>query len=352
MNLNAGSKRRVRNAFLWASRGVGLFRLSRRVTRKGLRILCYHGFGDSEETLFRPKLFIRTATFEQRLRTLRSQGYNILGLESALKAMRQGSLPECATVITIDDGFHSTFQRASPLLAKFDFPATVYVTTYYCQHQNPIFRLLVQHVFWKTSKQQLDLPEGLCTFNGCFPLGEARKKDELMWKLNDWGERECSETDRVVLAKGIAELLEVDVSGIVLDRTFHIMSADEVRSLAQKGVDIQLHTHRHRFPAGEDGAREIRDNKAVLEPLVRKQLRHFCYPSGEWNERCWPILQSEAIASATTCERGLNYARTPALALKRFLDSEDVSQLEFDAEVAGYMEILRRIRGWLKHRMS
>src|SRR5579872_7447027 len=157
MNLNAGSKRRVRNAFLWASRGVGLFSLSRRATRKGLRILCYHGFGDNDETLFRPKLFIRTTSFEQRLQTLRSQGFKILGLEAALQAMRQGCLPDFATVITIDDGFYSTYERASQVLAKFQFPATVYVTTYYCQHQNPIFRLLVQYVFWKTVKQELDL---------------------------------------------------------------------------------------------------------------------------------------------------------------------------------------------------
>jgi peptidoglycan/xylan/chitin deacetylase (PgdA/CDA1 family) len=314
-----------------------------------LRILCYHGFGDNDETLFRPKLFIRTTSFEQRLQTLRSQGFKILELEAALQAMRQGCLPDFATVITIDDGFYSTYQRASQVLAKFQFPATVYVTTYYCQHQNPICRLLVQYVFWKTAKQELDLPASLCPFSGCFPLGEAHEKDEIMWKLIDWGERECSEADRFVLAKRIAELLEVDVSEIVRDRTFHIMSADEVRSLAHKGVDIQLHTHRHRFPADENGAQEIRDNKAVLEPLLGNQLRHFCYPSGEWSDRCWPILRSEGIDSATTCERGLNYSHTPALALKRFLDSEDVSQLEFEAEIAGYMEILRRIRRWLRN---
>ncbi len=349
MNLSADPKsRRMKNVLLWVSRRMGLFSLSRRLTRKGLRILCYHGFGDNDETLFRPKLFIRAATFEQRLHTLRSTGFKVLDLQSALQAMRQGTLPEFATVITIDDGFYSTCQRASQLLAQFGFPATVYVTTYYCQHQNPIFRLLVQHMFWKTHKQQLDLPEGICPFSGGFSLREPSQKDKVMWGIIDWGEQRCSEADRVALANHIAELLEVDESDILHNRTLHIMSQDEVRCLAQNGIDIQLHSHRHRFPADETGAREIRDNKAVLEPLVRNQLRHFCYPSGAWGDECWPILRSEGIDSATTCERGLNYPHTPALALKRFLDSEDISKLEFEADMSGYMEILRRIRGWLR----
>jgi hypothetical protein len=202
-------------------------------------------------------------------------------------------------------------------------------------------------MFWKTDKQALNLPEDIWPQSGQLSLHDPSEKDKVMWRIIDFGEKRQNEADRIALAHYIAKGLEFDLSDVLNNRTLHIMSEDEVRQMARNGIDIQLHTHRHQFPPNETGAREIRDNKAVLEPLVSNQLKHFCYPSGAWSAECWPILISEGIDSATTCERGLNDAHTPTLALKRFLDSEDISALEFEAEMAGYIEIFRGIRRWL-----
>jgi peptidoglycan/xylan/chitin deacetylase (PgdA/CDA1 family) len=262
--------------------------------------------------------------------------------------LQKRTLPPYATVITIDDGFSSTCKYAAELLAQFRVPVTIYVTTYYCLHQNAIFRLLVQYMFWKTQRQELSLPEGACSFAGCFSLLDVNDKNTLMWRIIESGEQQGTEDDRVMLTRRLAQLLEVDIAGVVQNRVFHIMSRDELKSLLLKGIDIQLHTHRHQFPPNECGTREIEDNRTVLEPLVGKPLRHFCYPSGMWSRKCWDILARAGIESATTCERGLNYISTPRLALKRFLDSEDFSQVEFEAEITGYLEMLRHVRSWIK----
>ena len=39
---------------------------------------------------------------------------------------------------------------------------------------------------------------------------------------------------------------------------------------------------------------------------------------------------------------GMNPRGTKKLCLKRFIDGEDVSQIEFEAEVYGFAELLRR----------
>jgi hypothetical protein len=126
------------------------------------------------------------------------------------------------------------------------------------------------------------------------------------------------------------------------------MDDRQIRSLLGQGIDIQLHTHRHRLPLEQEGTvREIQENRGVLEPLVGKRLNHFCYPSGIWSEKHWPGLAETGVKSATTCDAGLNSHRNAPLALKRFLDSEDILGIEFEAEIYGFAEIVRRVKRWL-----
>jgi hypothetical protein len=130
-------------------------------SRAGLRILCYHGFSlAGRKREFRPGLFIRKATFEGRLRHLEAHGYPILTLEQASRLLVKGGLPPNAVVITIDDGFYGVLKLAAPMLKRHEFPATLYVTSYYSLKGTPVFRLAVQYIFWKTTAATLDT-EGL-----------------------------------------------------------------------------------------------------------------------------------------------------------------------------------------------
>src|SRR6516162_11432115 len=100
---------------------------------------------------------------------------------------------------------------------------------------------------------------------------------------------------------------------------------------------------------------EIAKNRAVLERLVSRPLEHFCYPSGayalpdgrllfasELNQGEW--LAALGVKSATTIEPGLNYPDTPRFALRRLMDGHPVSDIEFEAEMTGFMEIVRAVR--------
>ncbi|MBI2381174.1 MAG: polysaccharide deacetylase family protein [Gammaproteobacteria bacterium] len=332
-------KRRLKLAFLALSRALGLFALARRLTANQLRILCYHGFvrlGD--ESRFRPPLFMRRATFAARLEHLRRQAYPVLDIDEALERLAAGILPPRATVITLDDGFHSVLSEAWPELERRGLPATLYVTTYYVRKQLPVFRLVLQYLIWRSRQPELAL-DGL----GRWPLGDAQQKEDAAMALMAHGEAVLDEAGRQALLERLATALGEDMGSLRSTRAFAMLTEDEIRELETRGLRIELHTHRHRFPADsrELAEREIADNRAVLEPLAGRPLTHFCYPSGEWQEHQAPWLDALGVYSSTTCLPGLNDRNTPRHALRRQLDAEDLSLLEFEAELSGFLPGLR-----------
>lgn len=89
-------------------------------------ILCYHQFGAGNRA--RNRMEVSQNAFEQQMTWLKDNGYTVINL-SEMHAFLSGekALPEKAVVITIDDGYRSTYDIAFPILKKYGFPATVYV---------------------------------------------------------------------------------------------------------------------------------------------------------------------------------------------------------------------------------
>ena len=106
----------------------------------------------------------------------------------------------------------------------------------------------------------------------------------------------------------------------------------------------------NRFPQNnaEKARLEIKKNRQILEPLTGRPLVHFCYPSGEWSTLHWPVLKKEGIKSATIGLPGLNDSNDNLFALKRFLDSENISDIVFEAELYRFTEIMRILKNKLK----
>ncbi len=331
---------------------TGFFYLARRITSRRLRILAYHGFGLCDEDRFRPALFMSTAVFRQRMEYLATHRFPVLPLGDAVEALQEDKLPACATVITFDDGFFSIWDTAVPVLIDLRLPATIYVTTYYCVKEKPVFRLVVQYMFWRTTKTEVDLTGLGLREHGVVRFRDIEVRNEVTWQIIDFAESRMDEDQRVQLCEELGRRLEIDYSGIVEKRFLSLMTTTEIGEATHSGIDIQLHTHRHRLPL--DPAlihKEIDDNRHVLEPIVGKRLRHFCYPSGIYHEDHRTPLAAAGVVSATTCDPGLNHAKTPTLTLHRFLDGNNISWIEFEAEMCGFSDLLRNIRKTIRQRV-
>ncbi len=331
---------------------LGLFHLARAFSRDKLRILCYHGFDLDGESRFRPKLFMSRDTFRERLALLARYRFPVVPLEGGVAGLREGSLPPDAVVITIDDGHYSTQSVAAPLLESHGFSATVYVTTYYAEKQTPVFNLMVEYLLWKTRRPWLELSGLTWARNQRVDLREPAERERIARDIIEYGEQCGSNERREAISCELGALLDIDYEALRRARMLSLMSLDEIRGLVSRGFDIQLHTHRHRFPESDEAVskQEIADNRRVLETVVDTPRRHFCYPSGLWSECHRPWLAELGIESAATCMLGLNDRRTPLFALRRIVDGEDVSRIEFLAEVFGFTEILRRLRDRIRRK--
>lgn len=335
-------KTRLKQLVYSVARLVGLFALARTITRRELRILAYHGFAQGDELQFRPKLFISARTFKQRLSCLRRRGCLLISLDEAVVALRRGELPQGGVVVTIDDGYAATETIAAPLLREFDCPATVYVTSYHAEKRTPVFDLVVGYMLWRSAGKLVKLPHSGGETQ--FDLTSQAMRDAALLRVLDLGRSSQNESERTDLCRRLGQACGVSYEEIVSRGTFDLMTPEAIARLAKSGISIGLHTHRHRFPPGNlsECERELSDNQERLSTWGAQPTRHFCYPSGIYSPEQWQLLERFGILSSTTCETGSVRVGDPPHGLKRFLDGEMVSDIEFDAEICGFAELVRR----------
>lgn len=336
---------------------TGGFSLCERLTSSGLQILCYHGISRLDEHLAAPQLFMSKELFSARMAWLKRKGYRVLALEDALERLDCGDLPSRAIVITFDDGWYGCLEGGFDELVSLGYPATMYVTTYYVQKQFPIFNVAVPYLLWRGRQLTLDLRELNDALVGRANLTNLKQRAIAAGQITNFGCSFLGSQDRTDLLYRLAEQVGVDpVNLFERQRVYTLMNREELMEAAAMGIDIQLHTHRHRFPLDDENAlrREIADNRKVLLASGKIETHHLCYPGGFYDSKVFAVLRSEGIKTATTTEAGLNYQGGERLALGRFLDGENISPIEFHGEMAGVGEVIRRLRAgcppWLNTR--
>ena len=346
-------KKIFQNLLFHFSKWIGLFAISRYITRKGLRILCYHSFdmGDNESN-WRPSLIIRPKTFHRRLDYLSKENFTIIELEQAVDLMIKNKLPNYSAVITIDDGWYSIKAVAHKMLKEKSYPYTIYHTSYYSSRETPIYNLIVPYIFWKTQKDILNLDELNTSMTGIYRLDNPSESQGAIQKIVEYGDKNLNNTERCALTRRLGECLEVDYAKIENSRILNLLTSSEVMELAAQGVNFQLHSHRHRWPMQKHEAfRELKENQEFLEPLTGKETRHFCYPSGNWSHEQIPYLLEAGVKSATTTMGGINYhGNAQQFILRRITDGENKSQIRFEAEVSGFFYLLKKIQRLLTMR--
>jgi peptidoglycan/xylan/chitin deacetylase (PgdA/CDA1 family) len=314
--------------------------------RNRLLILCYHGISLSDEHEWDSCLYMSPAEFETRLRAIQRGGYAVLPLGDALERLYTGSLRERTVVITFDDGASDLFRRAYPLLAKYGYPATVYLTTYYCDYQKPVFPVFCSYVLWKARGAVLDVG-GILGPTERWDLRTAAGRARALRSITEFaGHRHLSAGDKDTLVEAVARRLGVDHESLVSNRVLHILNPDEVAELSRNGVDFQLHTHRHRTPAQHAAfLREIAENRDRIRAMTGSEPTHFCYPSGVHRPEWLPWLEEAKVVSATTCLPGIASGVANALLLPRLVDTGHLSQTEFEGWLAGVSSFLPRRSG-------
>ena len=312
----------VKRTMLAVAERCGLAAVARRATARRLRILCYHGLWLTPGPAFGECTFILPSQFEQRMQRLKRSGRPVLPLAEAVDRLARDDLPDAAVAITIDDGWASTYTHMLPILEALGLPATLYATTWYSGRELPVVNQVVEYFRVVAGRE----------------AAEARARTRAIERL--------PVESRLEALRAYGRQCRVDEAWLEC-RQFHIMSPSELADASRRGLDIQLHTHRHIDVDRQvdELTREVAENRAFLREAVGdSRLEHFCYPSGSWHPRAGELLAASGVRSATLVDEGLNGPGANPLALRRFLDGRRVSDAEFDAYLSGTLHYLGRLR--------
>lgn len=330
------------NVLKLAKRG-GAFSLlaASRFRRDRLLILAYHGISLDDEHLWNSSLFVPEDFLRRRFELIRKHKCNVLPFAEALERLYSRSLPERAVAITFDDGCHNFCEKALPLLKEFQFPATVYLTTYYAQFNKPVFPVAADYLLWKAGpkiwnlKTVIGLDERIDNTN---ELQRKRAHSLIVAHADDNG-LTADEKDRLLSL--LCDALGVSYIEFCEKRIMRLMDENEVARITAEGIDVQLHTHRHRVPSDRDlFLREIEDNSEAIRSMTARDARHLCYPSGEYDSKFFPWMEEANVLSATTCETALSTPSTHRYLLPRLVDTMPLSDIEFEGWLTGISHFL------------
>jgi peptidoglycan/xylan/chitin deacetylase (PgdA/CDA1 family) len=94
-------------------------------------VLAYHSVDDDGSVLS-----TSTGAFDQQMQILQASSVRVMPLEELWRDRHQSNGEKARVAITFDDGFHSVYEHAFPVLARHGFPATVFLVSDHCGKLN------------------------------------------------------------------------------------------------------------------------------------------------------------------------------------------------------------------------
>ncbi len=156
----------------------------------GATVLCYHIVESPQD----PRMEVSRETFRQQMRYLAMTGYNVIPLRSLYEYVtgKRASLPRNAVVVTIDDGWRSTYTEVFPEMKRYGFPFTVFI---YPQ----IIGQTSHAMSWKQVKEMSDAGVDIESHSYSHPFLTRRRHAELDQKAyGAWLQRELVESKKMI----------------------------------------------------------------------------------------------------------------------------------------------------------
>lgn len=261
------------------------------VQRRGLApILTYHRVHPEPSSIS-----VTPEAFELQMRTLRELYHPLSLTELVWHLEQRRSLPAGAVVVTFDDGFVDNHATALPILQAYDIPATFYVATGMIGEAG-------YYWFDRVRRGLRSEAEVASAWPAIAPSLAGKSRDAQIALVTEALKLQESRTAR--------ELLEA-LCEPVQPPARQTMTWDEVRALAEGGMEIGSHTVTHPILSRqglEEAEWEIRHSKATLEAQLGRPILHFAYPNGQprdYSPAIARMVQAAGYRSATSMIPGL-----------------------------------------------
>lgn len=284
-------------------------------SRARLSILVLHRVLGGPDPLYPEAM--DAARFSEVCRWVRAM-FRVLPLDTAVRRLRDGTLPERALAITFDDGYADNCRVALPILKNLGLPATIFVSTGFL-NGGCMWNDIIVEACRLSDCPHLDVADILPQASAVpIPLRSPRERREALEALISAAK--YMEVDhRLKVVHSVADRLGVPVP------TDLMMTADEVRQLRSGGLQVGAHTVTHPILAEltlELMRREMKDSKDFLEDLLGEPVPLFAYPNGklgdDYDARAVSLARELGFEAAVTTTRGAASTRTDPYQLPRF----------------------------------
>ena len=310
----------MKKAVLDWMRRTGAFTPFRLANRNKALILMYHRFSHfegREATLAR--------AFRSHLEYL-TKHYHLVPLSRLAALLADGrGVPPGLAAITIDDGYHDTYEVALPLLRRYQAPASLFVVTDFIDRKKWLWTDKLRFMMARTEVRSLDLSLG--DFSARIELPDAQSRQQAAAAINA-RLKTLPEARKEAVILDISRALGVALPDEPPDE-FSPLSWDEVRELDAAGVEVGSHTVTHPILTRVEVRQlrhELTASKARLEEMLGRPVPLFCYPNGNYNERVVREVERAGYDVAVSSDYGMNGLASSPLLLRRISAENDLSR--------------------------
>ena len=242
--------------------------------RPGLLVLNYHRVGDSMASEYDRGVFSASADeFEKHLAFL-GKHFCVIGLDEAIALLqRPTQLKQFHVLLTFDDGYRDNFNIAIPLLLAYRHSAVFFVAIQLVGSSSIPWWDEVAFLIRRCPKRAIDFSYPTLTRLELSSDREPQIQKVLRMFMSP-----------EVKSEFLMESLR-NAAGIELPKPVRrFMDWDEIRKVADQGMDIGSHTVSHSILSQltpDQRLRELVDSKAEIESRIARPVRSVAYPVGE-----------------------------------------------------------------------
>lgn len=260
-----------------------MLRISNELTPHKLSIMLYHGFGESENKGEWPLYseFMPISEFEQHLKVYLKYGTPI-SLEDLLCKER---LPRSPIVVTIDDGYANNYDLGFPVLKKYNFPATIFLTTGFIDRKQFLWTDWLEFIAVNASNAdiKIELNKEVISLN----LGEPQVRNNLVKQLKSILKNMPINKIKSFLNE-LQEMSKVKYDWERIPEELQPLTWKQIREMKKSGlISFGGHTVSHAILSKcnkEEQKFEIVESKARIEKELNEECLILAYPNGKEND--------------------------------------------------------------------
>jgi peptidoglycan/xylan/chitin deacetylase (PgdA/CDA1 family) len=262
------------------SRYTGLLRISNALTPDKLSIMLYHGFCESKnkgESSLDSK-FMPISEFEQHLKVYLKYGTPI-SLNDLLSGER---LPPSPIVVTIDDGYANNYDLAFPVLQKYNFPATLFLTTGFIDRKLFLWTDWLEFIAVNASHAdvKIELDKEVLSLN----LGEPQVRNNAVKQLKALLKNMPTNKIRSFLYE-LQGMSKVEYDWERIPEPLQPLTWKQIKEMKKSGlISFGGHTVSHAILSKcnkEEQAVEMVESKARIEEELNDACLILAYPNGK-----------------------------------------------------------------------